>query len=146
MHGALVIRGVGKLRQGEYLERLRFQQLVENIYPQPAALGQKKGGHSERPPNNEMAAKGARTVQSLQLRRQNRWTKLSQQTKHSRLGTFRSFRGSNPLAGNAALRPPTMICSLLLLPPSQHQLANLLPLPLHLPSQRMAPYMAATRA
>ena len=44
LHGALVIRGVGKLRQGEYLERLRFQQLVENIYPQPAALGQKKGG------------------------------------------------------------------------------------------------------
>ena len=30
MHGALVISGVGKLRQEEYLERQRFQLLVEN--------------------------------------------------------------------------------------------------------------------
>ena len=42
MHGALVISGVGKLRQAEYLERLRFQLLVENRDPYPAASGTKE--------------------------------------------------------------------------------------------------------
>ena len=65
MHGALEISGVGKLRQAEYWERLRFQLLVENRDPHPAALGQKKGGQAERPPNSEMAAKGARIAQKL---------------------------------------------------------------------------------
>ena len=43
LHHALEISGVGKLRQAEYLERLRFQPLEEKRYPQPATLGQTKG-------------------------------------------------------------------------------------------------------
>ena len=72
MHSALEITGVGKLRQVEYLERLRFQLLVENRDPYPAALGQKKGRQSERLPKSKRAAKGARTAQSLLLRRKDR--------------------------------------------------------------------------
>ena len=47
----------------EYLERLRFQPLVENRDLHPAALGQKKGGQSERLPNSKRAAKGSRMTQ-----------------------------------------------------------------------------------
>ena len=72
MHSALVISSVEKLRQAEYLERLRFQLLVENGDPYPAALGQKKGRQSERLLNSEKAANGARIEQSLLLRRKDR--------------------------------------------------------------------------
>ena len=72
MHGVLVISGVGKLKQVEYLERLRYYPLVENRDPYPAALGQKNGGQSERLPNSKRAAKGARIAQSLLLRRKDR--------------------------------------------------------------------------
>ena len=56
MHGTLVISGVGKLRQAEYLERQRFQLLVENRDSYPADLG----GQSERLPKSKGAAKGAK--------------------------------------------------------------------------------------
>ena len=95
------------------MERLRFHLLVENSDPYLAALGQKKARQSERLPNSKRAAKGARIAQSLLLRRKDRWTKLSRCTLPSRLGTFRSFRCSIPLAGYAAPRPPTMLRSLL---------------------------------
>ena len=52
-HCALEISGVQKLRHEEYLERLRFQPLVENRDPYQAALEQKKGRKSERLPNSE---------------------------------------------------------------------------------------------
>ena len=65
-------RGVGKLRQAAYLERLRFQPLVESRDPYPSALGQKKIRQSERLPNSKRAAKGARIAQSLLLRRKDR--------------------------------------------------------------------------
>ena len=68
MHGALVISGVGKLRQAEYLERQRFQLLVENRNSYPADLG----GQYERLPKSERAAKRARIAQSLLLRRKDR--------------------------------------------------------------------------
>ena len=58
-----MIGEVEKLRQAEYLERLRFQPLVENKDQYLAALGQKKGGQSERLPNIERAAKEARIAQ-----------------------------------------------------------------------------------
>ena len=67
-----MISGIGKLRQAEYLERLRFKLLVENRDPYPAALGEKKGGQSERLPNSKRAAKGARIAQSTLLRRKDR--------------------------------------------------------------------------
>ena len=72
MHGALEISGVGKLRQAEYIERLRFQPLVENRDPHLAALGQKKGRQSERLLNRGRDAKMARIAQSLLLRRKDR--------------------------------------------------------------------------
>ena len=72
MHGALLINAVGKLRQAEYLERLRLQPLMENRDPYLAALGQKKGGQSERLPNSKRVVKGARIAQSLLLRRKDR--------------------------------------------------------------------------
>ena len=62
-------KGVGKLRQAEYLERLRFQPLVESRDPYQNALGQKKGRQSERLLNSKRDAKGARIAQSLLLRR-----------------------------------------------------------------------------
>ena len=68
MHGALVISGVGKLRHAEYLERWRFQLLVGNRNSYLADLG----GLSERLPNSERAAKGARIAQRLLLRRKDR--------------------------------------------------------------------------
>ena len=63
-----MISGVGKLKQVEYLERLRFQLFVENRDPYPAALD----GQSERLPNSERTAKEARIAQSLLLRRKDR--------------------------------------------------------------------------
>ena len=58
------------------MERLRFKPLVESRDPYLAALGQKKGGQSERLPNKEAlckrAAKGARIAQRLLLRRKDR--------------------------------------------------------------------------
>ena len=63
---------VAKLIQAEFLERLRFQLPVESRDPYPAALGQKKGGQSERLPNRKRAAKGARIAQSLLLRTKDR--------------------------------------------------------------------------
>ena len=55
---------------------MRFQPLLESRDPYPPALGQKKGGQSERLPNKETlskrAAKGARIAQSLLLRRKDR--------------------------------------------------------------------------
>ena len=48
---------VGKLIESEFLERLRFQPLVESRDPYPAALGQKKGRQLETLPNKR-AAKG----------------------------------------------------------------------------------------
>ena len=146
LHGALEISGVGKQRQVEYSERLRFQPLVENRYPQLAAPGQKKGGHFERLPNSERAAKGARITQSLLLRRRDMSTKSSWHTQPCRLGTFRNFRHSIPLAGNAALRAPMVINSLQLLPPCQHLSTNLMPPPLHQASWRVAMTMANTQA
>ena len=68
MHAALVIRGIGKLRQSECLERLRFLLLLKNRDPYPAGLGQRKDRQSERLPNSKRAAKGARIAQSLLLR------------------------------------------------------------------------------
>ena len=68
MHGALVISGVGKLRQAEYLERQKFQLLVENRDSYLADLG----GQSDRHPKRERAAKGTRIAQSLLLRRKDR--------------------------------------------------------------------------
>ena len=71
-----MIRGFGKLRQAEYLERQRFQLLVENRDSYPAALGQKRGWQSERLSNKEAlskrAAKGTTIAQSLWLRRKDR--------------------------------------------------------------------------
>ena len=68
--------GFGKLGYTEFLERLRFQLLVESRNPYLAALGQKKGRQSGRLPNKEAlskrAAKGARIAQSLLLRRKDR--------------------------------------------------------------------------
>ena len=72
LHCVLVIRGAGKLRQVEYLQRMRFQLLVESRDPYPATLGQKKGRQSERLSNSKRAAKGARIAQSLLLRRKDR--------------------------------------------------------------------------
>ena len=111
------------------MERLRSQLLVENRYPQPAAPGQKKGRQPERLHNSERAAKGARIIQSLLLRRKDRWTKTSLNTQPSRLGTFRSFMCSIPLAGKTEPRPCTVIGSLPLplFPTSQHVFINLLP-------------------
>ena len=54
------------------MERLRFQLLVESRDPYLDALEPKKGGQSERLPNSERAAKGARIAQSLLLRRKDR--------------------------------------------------------------------------
>ena len=54
------------------MERLRFQLLVENRYPQLAALGQKKGEHFERLHNSKRTSKEARITQSLLLRRKDR--------------------------------------------------------------------------
>ena len=68
MHGALVISGVGKLRQAEHLERLRLQLLEENRDSYPADLG----GQSERLPKSERAAKGAGIAQTLLIRRKDR--------------------------------------------------------------------------
>lgn len=85
---------------------MRFQPLVKNGYPQPAAMRQKKGGHTERVPNSETAAKRTRSAQRLLPRTKERLTKLSQRTQPRRLRTFRGFRCSSPLAGIAALRTP----------------------------------------
>ena len=68
MHGALVISGVGKLRQVEYMERWRVQLLVENRDSYPADLD----GQSERFPKSERAAKAARIAQSFLLRTKDR--------------------------------------------------------------------------
>ena len=59
MNGPLEISGVGKLRQVEYLERLRFQPFVEDRDPHLATLGQRKGRWSERLPSSERNAEGA---------------------------------------------------------------------------------------
>ena len=71
---ALMITG-WKAKTGR-MQRLRFQPLVGSRDPYPAALGQKKGGQSERLPNKEVlrkkAAKGVRIAQSLVLRRKDR--------------------------------------------------------------------------
>lgn len=102
------ISGIGKLRQAEYSEKLRFLLIVENRYPQMAALRQKEWGKklkSLRDFPTVRAAKGARNAQSFLLRRKDRWTRLSQCTQPSRLGTFGSFRHSILLAGNTAPRP-----------------------------------------
>ena len=72
MHGALVISGIRKVRQMEYLDKLRFQPLVENRDPYQDALEQKKGRQSERIPNSERAAKGTRIAWSLLLMRKDR--------------------------------------------------------------------------
>ena len=68
MHDVLLIGEVGKLRQAEYLGRLRFQLLMENRDSYPTDLGRQ----SERLPNRERAAKWARIAQSLLLKRKDR--------------------------------------------------------------------------
>ena len=55
---------VEKIRQVEYLERWKFQLLVENRDSHSADLGRQ----SERLLKSERAAKGARTAKSLLLR------------------------------------------------------------------------------
>ena len=44
MHGTLMIKGVGKLRQVEFREQLRFQPLVESRDPYQAAWDKRKVG------------------------------------------------------------------------------------------------------
>ena len=59
MHGALVISGVGKVRQAEYLERLRFQLLVEHREKYQADLG--------RQPERLLKARGLLKGQGLHI-------------------------------------------------------------------------------
>ena len=75
---------------------------MESRYPYLGALGQKKGGQSERLPKSKRAAKGARIAQRLLLRRKDRYTKLYRYTLPSRLGTFLIFRCSSSLTGYIA--------------------------------------------
>ena len=67
---------------------LRFLPLAEHRDAHLATVGQKKGRQSERLPNSERAAKGARVTQSLPPRRKHRCAKLSRCTLPSRLGKF----------------------------------------------------------
>ena len=68
---------MGKLREAEYLERLRFQLFVEDRNLYPAALGQRKGRKSERLPGSKRAAEGAGFAQSLLCGRRDRGIRLS---------------------------------------------------------------------
>ena len=88
------------------MERMRFRLLVENRDPYLAALGKKKGRQSERLPNSERTAKGARIAWSLLLRRKDRQTKLSRLTLSSRLGTFLIFRQSSLRLATQIQGPP----------------------------------------
>jgi len=76
---------------------LRFQPLVEQHRdPHPAAVGQKKGGQSERLPNNERTAKVERLPQGSPLSRKDRCAKLHGCTLPGRRCSFQELRSLHP--------------------------------------------------
>ena len=97
--------------------------------PHLATLCQRKGRQCERLPSSARAAEGVGFAWNLLRGGGESWTRLSGWALPSRLGTLRSFRHSIPLAGYSALRPPTVICSLLCLPPGLPRLPPGLPAP-----------------
>ena len=129
----LKINGVGKLRQEEYLHRLRFQLLWKTGIHIWLLWDKRKAGSMR----DFLTVRGLLNGQGLhraccsgkRTGRQNCPDALCP----AGWELFRNFRHSIPLAGYTAPKPSTMICSLLLLhlPAGWHWLTNQLPLPWH---------------
>ena len=117
------------------MERLRFQLLVENRDPHPTALRQKKGRQYERLPNSERATKWEGLQRACCSGKRTGRQNCPGALCPAGWELLRNFRCSIPLAGYPALKPSTMICSLLQLLASWHWFTNQLPLPWHQSSQ-----------
>ena len=105
---------------------LRSQPLVgQHRDPHPAAVGQKRGGQSERLPNSERTAEGARGF--------HRACRSGERTGAPNCpaggGSSGSSGRSNPLAGLAAPRPLTVLRPVHGLPPRRHRPAERPPPP-----------------
>ena len=128
----------------EYSDRLRFQPLMENRYPQLATLRQKKGGHFERLPNSRSSANGARIIQSLLLRRKETGEQNHPSTLSPASGNFQELQALHPHGWQNSPKDPTAI--LQPAAPRQNLYAHLQLLPLRQTRRREGQLMEATGA